>query len=448
MKHLRFLLIVAPIALLIGCQKNTQTTSFTGNVPVYLSYEELRSAVVNQPDVELEQPGKIFLYNDLILINEFERGIHIYDNSNPSSPAKLNFVNIPGNVDMAVSNGVLYADSYVDLVALDLRDPKNVEEIGRAEDVLSYTISTRNFDDEYPLAKVDQTKGVIIDYNVQYVQESCENEACYDYYDVRWDNRPFENSTWGADESTLNFGGTVSNVRSSATSQTNAIAGSMARFMLVGQALYAITDEGEVSVFNVNGTAPSLVHTFYPWQDGNGWGEIETLFTFKENFFIGSTTGMLIYDISDNMRPAYISNYTHFTACDPVVANDELAFVTLRGGNNCGWQELNELHILDITDIMTPEFLLAESMTEPQGLTISNGDNLVFVCDGAAGLRVYDYSNAQQFQLEERGSYAGIDAFDVILKDKRLHVIGSDGLSQISFDASGNLSLISTLSLR
>ena len=105
-----------------------------------MSYEELRSSVYNDNDQQLERPGKIFLYNSLILINDFEKGIHVYDNSNPSSPSHVAFINIPGNVDIAVRDNILYVDSYVDLVAIDISDPTEVKEIGRTENALSYNI--------------------------------------------------------------------------------------------------------------------------------------------------------------------------------------------------------------------------------------------------------------------------------------------------------------------
>src|SRR5690606_15247949 len=44
-----------------------------------------------------------------------------------SSPNPIAFIDIPGNMDLAVSENIMYADMYGDLVALDISDPKNVK---------------------------------------------------------------------------------------------------------------------------------------------------------------------------------------------------------------------------------------------------------------------------------------------------------------------------------
>ncbi len=40
----------------------------------------------------------------------------------PSSPVNKIFVRLPGVVDISISGSVMYADSYVDLVVLDVQD--------------------------------------------------------------------------------------------------------------------------------------------------------------------------------------------------------------------------------------------------------------------------------------------------------------------------------------
>ncbi|HHN47860.1 MAG TPA: hypothetical protein ENN08_02830, partial [Bacteroidales bacterium] len=51
------------------------------------------------------------------------QGIHVVDNSNPASPQIISFIAIPGNYDLAIRGNILFADSYIDLVALDISDP-------------------------------------------------------------------------------------------------------------------------------------------------------------------------------------------------------------------------------------------------------------------------------------------------------------------------------------
>ena len=111
------------------------------------------------------------------------------------------------------------------------------------------------------------------------------------------------------------------------------------------------------------------VNTFQPWQQaGGGRGVIETLFTFKDRLFIGSNVGMLAYNISDPSSPQYLSSYSHLTSCDPVVANDDYAFVTLRAGTACGATNTNQMDVLDIVDIMSPTIVQYGQLVKPTWL--------------------------------------------------------------------------------
>src|SRR5690606_36539851 len=52
--------------------------------------------------------GKIYIYKDYLFINEPTKGVHIFNNANPSKPIPISFLPISGNVDMAVKDDVLY----------------------------------------------------------------------------------------------------------------------------------------------------------------------------------------------------------------------------------------------------------------------------------------------------------------------------------------------------
>ena len=179
------------IGFISSCQKISKTTQFTANVPAYMSYEDLRSSIQNDNSHSLVKPGKIFLYNSLILINDYESGIHIYDNGNPSSPSHVAFISIPGNVDIAVRDNILYADSYTDIVAIDISDPTNAREVGRSNNALSYTIPS-GMDWNYPVAEIDESKGVVTGYTIGEVEETCKNEDCKTFYNINEDwQRPY-----------------------------------------------------------------------------------------------------------------------------------------------------------------------------------------------------------------------------------------------------------------
>jgi hypothetical protein len=153
------------------------TEVFTANSPVYLSYEDLREAVKTTSANDLVNPGKIYFKDGYIFVNEEMKGIHIIDNRNPRSPQNLRFIEIPGNVDMAIKNNILYADSYVDMVAIDISDIANPKEVNRIKDVFPY-LTPKPENEDYRLASVDKEKGVVIDWEVKKVRQEIE----YYYY--------------------------------------------------------------------------------------------------------------------------------------------------------------------------------------------------------------------------------------------------------------------------
>ncbi len=134
------------------------------NRPIYLSYEKLREPITGDEPRELTQIGKIYIYKNYLLVNSRNEGIHIFDNSNPSSPKNLLFLEIPGNVDIAVKKNILYADSFIDLVAIDISDMNNVREVDRIEDLFPYN-PFQAVGEGMPLGSVDESKGVIIGYD-------------------------------------------------------------------------------------------------------------------------------------------------------------------------------------------------------------------------------------------------------------------------------------------
>ena len=61
-----------------------------------------------------------------MLINEVGKGVHVYDNQDPSAPVNLKFIAIPGNVDVALKDGYLYADLNFGIITLDISDLDHV----------------------------------------------------------------------------------------------------------------------------------------------------------------------------------------------------------------------------------------------------------------------------------------------------------------------------------
>ena len=127
----RFFLMIAVlvfIVLLQGCVKDSikHTYSYVWFEPLYKTTEQVRASIKSDAAAEIKTPGKLFIKGTYIFLNEVNKGVHIIDNSNPSAPVNKAFINIPGNIDIAVKGNILYADLYTDLLAIDISDPMNI----------------------------------------------------------------------------------------------------------------------------------------------------------------------------------------------------------------------------------------------------------------------------------------------------------------------------------
>ena len=211
----------------------------------------------------------------------------------------------------------------------------------------------------------------------------------------------------------------------SSTPTSAGISGSMARFTIVGNFIYAVSDNA-LHIFNLKEKdRPQLVQTL-----DIGWG-IETIFSYKDLLFFGTRTGMLIYNISVPDNPLYVSEYQHIYSCDPIVVEDGVAYVTLRSQALCRAGK-NELHIYDIKDPTAPILIRSYPMNNPWGLEIDR--KKLFVCDGKYGLKIFDANDPENIQILETIEY--INGYDVISYEHILIVSARDGIYQ--FDYSTN----------
>lgn len=384
---------------------DTFTEEFRANAPVYMSYEELRASVKASEPRSLEKPGKIYFKDNFIFVVEDRTGIHIIDVSDPSNPVNSYFIEVPGCVDVAIKQNVLYVDSYVDLVAIDLSDLNNIREVARVKDVLPYIVPPVNND--YRMAEVDQERGVVIDWEVKTVRKELE----YQYYPVypMWNDKLSGNYT-------LDFSSGVGGASGASTVGTG---GSMARFGLYDDYLYAI-DNAICYMFDVSN--PSV--PFFAGKESVGWG-VETMFIYEDHMFLGTTSGMIILSLEVPLKPTYIANFWHITACDPVVVSNGYAYVTLRGGNACGGTA-NRLDVIQLGEGYTTNTLVGSYIMEnPHGLGI-DGD-VLFVCDGDAGLKVYNTFDKTRINQNLISSFPYINAKDVIPVNGYLFMVGEYG---------------------
>ena len=421
MKNKYIYLLLLPILTFISCM-DKYTETLTVNSPVYMSYQELRSAVKSVPASDLKNPGKIYFKDNYLLVVEKLKGIHVFDLSTPSNPKNVAFIEVPGCVDLAIKNNILYADSYVDLVAIDVSDITKIKEVNRVKDVLTYAVP--QIDPNYKVETVDKEKGVVVAWELVRVTREIEyqNSPIYPMWDEYYTSNSYSNLDAG--------GGGISG-------SSFGKGGSMARFGLYDKNLYVV-DSYILTMFDVsNPSSPLNIGKQYV-----GWN-VETMFIYDNHMFFGTTNGLVIHSLAVPTVPNYISTFTHATSCDPVVVQDGYAYITLRGGQTCHG-DINRLDVVKLSaDYKSNQLIASYNMTKPYGLGIEG--NTLFVCDGDAGLKVYNASDKTKIADNLIAAFPGIKTYDVIPVNGYLFMIGDDGFYLYDYSNINDIKQISKI---
>ncbi len=407
------------ILSLTGCLKDTceATRVYIQFDPIYLTIEQLRQQISAEAPRTLKNPGKIYVIGDYLLINELHEGIHIIDNKDPRNPVNLSFISIPGNIDMAVRGNLLYADSYIDLVTINIENPAAPVFVRHTENVFQ------------PIA-IDPNRGLLVGYRETEVRE----KAPCDFQNNNWFWRG--ESILVSDASLSSF--YTANKGNVSGPSVNGIGGSMARFTLYQKYLYTV-DNSDLRVFDLGeADKPQLANRI-----NIGWG-IETIFPYQDKLFIGSTSGMFIFDNKNPLQPSLASSFQHARSCDPVFVENDIAYVTLHGGTPCGGFT-NQLDILDVKNIFNPVFLKSHPLHRPHGLSVVN--KVAYICEDDQGLKIFDASDWKSLKLLSH--VKGFQAYDVIvLSDENLAIVtGKEGLHQFDVSNPNKVEKMSTIAI-
>lgn len=208
--------------------------------------------------------------------------------------------------------------------------------------------------------------------------------------------------------------------------------GSMAAMTIVGNYMYRIAHGNSIEVYDISADSTAVqVRTVSAFDD------METLFPYGNYLLVGTQSGMLIYSISNGTNPTYVSRYDHVVSCDPVVAQGNYAYVTLRNGNRCN-RGLTQLEVIDISDIQNPQLVKTVAMLMPHGLD-ADGSNLV-VCEGPNGFKWMDISNP--VNPVQKYFVTDVPGYDVISRGSTFILVGEKGLYQYKY-GSGQPELLS-----
>lgn len=420
--------LLAISVLLEGCSDKCEIRSeYVYLEPVYTTVEQIREEVSLTAPEPLKGVGKIYIKDDMLFVNDPGKGIHIIDNHHPAEPVQKKFLKIPGNVDLAIKGNTLYADSYVDLIAFDISDINSITETGRLKGVFK---NYRSFG-----MVTDANCCVITSWNekknIQLTESDCDVSL------QPWGGVFFESGIAVRGDMLANFSSKAA--VAPGTGSGPGVGGSLARFTINGDHLYML-DGADLQIADItverNPVAKDRTHL--------AW-DIETIFPYNNNLFVGSASGMHILNVSNPESPVKLSTYEHVRSCDPVVVDENYAYVTLRSGNACqGFT--NQLEVIDVSNLSSPQLLKTYPMTNPHGLGIDN--KTLFICDGNDGLKAFNASDINTIDKNLLAHYKDINATDVIPYQNNLIMIGEDGIFQYDYTNPKQIKLLSTIAVQ
>jgi hypothetical protein len=401
--------------LFTGCFKDTAYYKYTMYTPVYQTTEQVRASIKTDAPMAIQAPGKMYIIGNYIYLAERLQGIHILDNTNPSNPINKGFIKVPGCEDLAITGNTLFVDCYTDLFSIDITNP--LQAVFKKH--LVNLFPERRFINQFSI----DTNRVI----TTWVAKDTTIKT----------NVPQQTFFQGGKiyaQTRQNFSGLFASVSNGVSSDSKAAGqgGSMARFAILNNYLYAVTTTNLKTVNISQPQQPVLTST-----TDLGWG-IETIYPFTDKLFIGSTTGMHIYSVATPATPTKLSIFTHARRCDPVIYDGTYAYVTLKGGGFCGGPS-NQLDVVNVQNLLQPTLLKTYPLTSPGGL--SKEGNWLFVCDGDNELKCLDATNPNDIKLKKTITMP--TPYDVICVGNKAIVSAKDGLYQYDYSNIENIKLLS-----
>ncbi|WP_111683022.1 hypothetical protein [Winogradskyella tangerina] len=128
MKRSILLILVSALFCLQACIGWGNDDDFVTGFPSNSNYEPVimqrtefeNSTLLVNTSRPIEDSGKIYVKGNYIFINEVNEGFHIIDNSDPTNPTNIGFIQVLGSSDLSIKNDVFYANNARDLIAFKI----------------------------------------------------------------------------------------------------------------------------------------------------------------------------------------------------------------------------------------------------------------------------------------------------------------------------------------
>ena len=166
MKKIAFILL--SIIALCSCDKTTN--KYFCYEPVYTDAATFRTPAAFEAPRSFVNDGRIYFKDDFLFVVEPNLGIHFIDNSNPSSPQNIGFLNIQGASGLSIIDDYLYVTALVDLVIIDVSSFTAPVEVSRQEEMFPTALPLMS--KNYPTKTIDKSQGIVSSWNVIEVKDN------------------------------------------------------------------------------------------------------------------------------------------------------------------------------------------------------------------------------------------------------------------------------------
>lgn len=157
-----FIAFVLFASLFAGCGKEAYYFyNGPGKKPVYLPLSALLD-IRNDAPQPIQLSGTIFLKDTLLFMLEQRKGIHVFNIKDSLNTVNLTFFRIPAATDFTINGNVLYADTWKDLVAINISNLLDIKVVSRVKDVINPTLYPPLYNGFFEC--VDESKGAVIDW--------------------------------------------------------------------------------------------------------------------------------------------------------------------------------------------------------------------------------------------------------------------------------------------